>query len=222
MKIATWNIERLKTKKNLDEIISILNNLEADILVLTETDNRVVLDNYKYVFSTQSLHGAKPEYYAPTENRIAIYTNFELVEEIDTYDNYTSKCVILKTDHGNLIVYGTIIGIYGKNRPFKENLIYQISDIYKISKMGNLCMIGDYNTSFADNYYFTQVGRDLLNCTFRNKNIKLLTENVEQCIDHIAISERFLKNFDIGKIVEWNKEKTLSDHKGIFVNLIEK
>jgi len=82
-------------------------------------------------------------------------------------------------------------------------------------------MIGDYNTSFADNYYFTHLGRDLLNCTFRNKNINLLTKNVEHCIDHIAISERFLKNLEIGEIAEWNKEKTLSDHKGISVNLIE-
>lgn len=221
MKIATWNIERLKTKKNLDEIISILNNLEADILVLTETDNRVVLDNYKYVFSTQSLHDVKPGY-APTENRIAIYTNFELVEEINTYDKYHTKCVKLKTDYGNLNVYGTIIGIYKKTRPFEENLIYQISDIYKIPKEENICMVGDYNTSFADNYFFREIGRDLLNCTFINKDIKLLTENVKKCIDHIAISERFLNNFKIGEIVEWNKEKILSDHKGIFVNLIEK
>ena len=88
--------------------------------------------------------------------------------------------------------------------------------------MGNICMIGDFNTSFADNHFFRQFGRDLLNCTFKNKNIKLLTENVEKCIDHIAISERFLKNLEIGEPVEWNKEKTLSDHKGISVNLIEK
>ena len=222
MKIATWNLARLKTKKNLDEIISILNNLDADILVLTETDNRVVLDNYKYVISTQSFHDVKPEHYEPTENRVAIYTNFEIVKELDTYDKYNSKCVILKTDYGNLIVYGTIIGIYAKNRSFKENLIYQISDIYKISEMGNICMIGDFNIRFTGNYTYSKLGMDLLNCTFRNKNIKLLTENVKQCIDHIAISEKFLKNLVIEKPVEWNKEKILSDHKGISVNLIEK
>ena len=41
MKIANWNIERLKNSSKLDEITQILTNLDADILVLTETDNRI-------------------------------------------------------------------------------------------------------------------------------------------------------------------------------------
>ncbi|MEN9488259.1 MAG: hypothetical protein RL494_524, partial [Bacteroidota bacterium] len=40
MKIANWNIERLKNSSKLDEITQILTDLDAEILVLTETDNR--------------------------------------------------------------------------------------------------------------------------------------------------------------------------------------
>lgn len=37
MKIATWNVERLRHKRNLDDIIKACNRVEADVLVLTET-----------------------------------------------------------------------------------------------------------------------------------------------------------------------------------------
>lgn len=39
-----------------------------------------------------------------------------------------------------------------------------------------------------------------------------------ECIDHIAISEKFIDSSTI-EIREWNLEKSLSDHKGIVVSL---
>ena len=47
VRIATWNIERLKHKDKLSEIIRFSNTLDADIFVLTETDEQVQLD-YPY------------------------------------------------------------------------------------------------------------------------------------------------------------------------------
>ena len=46
MKIATWNVERLKKKKYLPEIISEIEKINADILVLTETDSQILPENY--------------------------------------------------------------------------------------------------------------------------------------------------------------------------------
>lgn len=43
MKIATWNIERLKHYKQVDEIHDILVRVNADILMITETDIRISL-----------------------------------------------------------------------------------------------------------------------------------------------------------------------------------
>lgn len=43
MKIATWNIERLRHQKKLEEITSVCERVGADILILTETDTRVQL-----------------------------------------------------------------------------------------------------------------------------------------------------------------------------------
>jgi Exonuclease III len=41
MKIATWNVERLKHKASLEEIRRLCEDCQADILVLTETDARL-------------------------------------------------------------------------------------------------------------------------------------------------------------------------------------
>ncbi len=46
MKIATWNIERLKVKSKLDDITALCEKADADILVLTEADERVKLPKY--------------------------------------------------------------------------------------------------------------------------------------------------------------------------------
>ena len=219
MRISTWNIERLKHKSDIVHINSTLAKLKADVLVLTETDNRVAPTNYKFCIQTQKLTEIQPDDYLESENRITIYTNYEIIRQYETYDRYTSVCVELKTEHGNLIVYGTIIGVYGnRTKNFNADLSQQISDCQRLSNQKNFCLIGDYNISFADNYYFTNEGRNKLNNLFREIKLNLLTRNVAECIDHIAISENFITNMET-KIGECNTDKKLSDHKGIYVNL---
>ena len=59
MRIATWNIERLRHKKFLEQILLACEQTQADILVLTETDHRVRLD-YPYSFHTPPLTDLQP------------------------------------------------------------------------------------------------------------------------------------------------------------------
>jgi exonuclease III len=47
MRIATWNIERLKHRKRLSEIIKEIDKVAADILILTEADETVKLPQAK-------------------------------------------------------------------------------------------------------------------------------------------------------------------------------
>jgi hypothetical protein len=49
---------------------------------------------------------------------------------------------------------------------------------------------------------------------FDKNNITILTRDRSECIDHIAMSDSFIKNNEI-LIDEWNYNKALSDHKGI-------
>ncbi len=219
MKIATWNLERLKHKSDIAKINQKIAELKADILVLTETDSQVDSTNYKFRIQTPKLKEIQPDYYLESENRITICSNYEIIRQLETYDKYTSLCVELKTELGTITVYGTIIGIYGnRNKNFKTDLSQQLIDYEKLSTGKNFCLIGDYNISFADNYYFTNYGRNELVKVFENNKLNLLTRNRTECIDHIAISESLTTNLKT-EIGEWNIDKKLSDHKGIYVEL---
>lgn len=219
MKIATWNIERLKHKSKLTSIIRALKDIDADILILTESDIQVHLDNYKYQLTTPPVSEIRPGYYKSSEVRVSIYTNYPVLKQFDTYENYTSLCAELQTERGNLIVYGTIIGIYGnRHKNFMEDLPKQISDFQRLSQDQNFCIAGDFNISFSDNYYYTKAGRDSLNKSLECNNMTLVTQDRKECIDHIAVSSSFIKSSTI-EINEWNDEKLLSDHKGICIDL---
>ncbi len=68
MRIATWNVERLKHKNKLDVILAECKMASTDILVLTETDSRITPE-FDKSFSTASLKGVtEPVIYADTEN----------------------------------------------------------------------------------------------------------------------------------------------------------
>lgn len=123
MRIATWNIERLKHKANIGRIYEEIENAAADILVLTETDNSVSID-YEYCYSTPILSKTQPDYYGKTENRVSIFTNCPCVREYDTFDKRTAICVELDTGESNLLVYGTIIGVFGnREKTFKSDIL---------------------------------------------------------------------------------------------------
>lgn len=170
MRIATWNVERLKHKKEID--------------------------------------------------RISIYTNYKFVCEHTTFDRNKALCVELETDQGDLIVYGTIIGIYGNRHPdFRRDLLMQVEDWKHLSANGtNICVCGDFNCSFGDNYYYTQFARETITSVFSESHIELLTKDRSQCIDHIAVSKRFVAGLEV-RLWEWNLDKCLSDHKGIVVEI---
>jgi len=124
---------------------------------------------------------------------------------------------------GGLLVYGTIVGIYGNRHPsFWQDLSRQLADFKRLSAGGsNLCVCGDFNCTFSDNYYYTERGREAILQSFAENQIELLTRDRSECIDHVAITGCFLRDTSL-QIEEWNLDKTLSDHKGIAVSFTER
>ncbi len=221
MRIATWNVERLKHHKDLKALLQCCEEARADILVLTETDCRMK-PPYRYCYQTPPLTEVQPDYaYKETENRVSIYTNYPCIRQYQTYDDHTAICVELETEEGSLLVYGTIMGVSGNRRSsFKEDVVKQAADFRRLTSEGRaLCVCGDYNLSFADNYYYTKFGRETIQQVFDECRIRLLTAEVPECIDHIAVSE----GWAVGKTVrirEWNEDRRLSDHKGILAEMV--
>lgn len=218
MKIATWNIDRLKSLNKSSSIIQNLKEIDADILILTEYNKLLHLPYYQYKVETNKILDNQYNY-KETETRVAIFSKFPIRQIFKTYDNQTSCCAEFETDFGNLIVYGTIVGIVGNSdKNFKADLIKQTEDIESLSKLGSFCYSGDLNISFSDNYYFTKFGREKFLESFRNNRLINLTGNLKENIDHIIISEDFIKNLN-HEISEWNTSKSFSDHKGVLLEL---
>ena len=230
MRIATWNVERLKHKNKLDLIHEACDAVEADILVLTETDERVEPE-YPCCCRTTSLKGVETPIlyrgekafvrYEDTENRVSIFTKYQCLKEYVTFDSYKALCVELATEFGDLLVYGTIMGIFGnREASFQPDLEKQMEDIRRLTAEGrNICVIGDYNLSFIDNYYHTTLGRETVQGCFGRSGITILTSEISQCIDHIAVSDSFMFGHRVTGINEWNCDKSLSDHRGIVVQI---
>ena len=217
MKIATWNIERpKKTGIRVPKIIEHLKNVDPDILILTETNTAVHLgEEYNY-FHSEILHES---FYKEGERRTSIYSKYPLVANYTTFRADTSICTKLQTPFGDLAVYGTVIGINGNRRKnFDEDLVKQLEDFERISVDGNFCIGGDLNISFGDNYYFTVDGRKKLNEAFKKLKMTNLTAGIPENIDHIIISDEFIKGKSI-KLSEWNRDKKLSDHIGVCVTI---
>lgn len=212
MILATWNIERLKHKKKLAQLEVELNRIDADILILTEADQQLALPQYEWALKTTDL---ETPYYSATEKRSIIYSKYKLLTTESSYDAQTAVCPVFETPYGPLAVYGTIIGIHGNRRPsFMADLQQQVADIDRISSKMPICIAGDLNLSFSDNYYYTKQGRDVLNVCFERNGLLNLTASLPETIDHIVLSKSVVGEATI-KLSEWNLDKTLSDHKGV-------
>lgn len=217
MKIATWNLERPeKNSTRMTQIQDFLVSLDADIFILTETNKFIDLGSQYYSFHTSNLSDPM---YSEGEVRSSIYSKYPSLGKIRTFNEETAICEVLDNPNGNIALYATIIGIYGnRHTNFKTDLELQIQDYKRIGSQYPLCIAGDFNISFGDNYYFTKDGRDKLNEAFDELGLVNLTEKVENNIDHIVVSEGLFGG--IGTIFEtWNLEKKLSDHIGVVVDL---
>ncbi|MEY4875575.1 MAG: hypothetical protein RL708_724 [Bacteroidota bacterium] len=222
MKIATWNVERLIKNKN-QSVLDCLKIVDADILILTETSSVInPKNNYSAMAADELINDANVEkgYYKAGENRTTIWSKFPFTTQLKTYDNFTAVCNEIQTPLGKLIVYGTVIGIHGNRREsFKVDLEKQMTDWKTICEKGSICIAGDFNISFSDNYYFTNEGREKLNSFFSQNELINTTEKIPQNIDHIVISKSFLENKNYKVLPTWNDDKKLSDHIGVCIEI---
>ena len=224
MKIATWNLERpTKSGHKSKAIMDYLKSLNADILVLTETNEFIDLGADYQVFHTDIFLDKK---YKPKtgDRQVSIYTKYPVIKQLPTFRADTSICLSVDSPYGELIVYGTIIGNFGNiGEQFKNDLNSQMIDFQSFGTNNNFCIAGDLNMTFFDNNYFTKDGREKLIGIFNQLDMKLMTEKIPDNIDHIVLSNQLLqhKNLFTGC---WNDttdiKERLSDHNGVYVEML--
>jgi hypothetical protein len=217
LKIATWNVMRPRvSSRRTPNLLKELENIDADILVLTETNTCINPGKQYTAFSTAPLYGTSTKFGEPYrigEERVTIWgKNSQNAIEIACLSQ-SGVCARV----GELNVYGTVIGQYGRGgTDFYIDLKNQIEDWERISKLGHICIAGDFNIAFKGKY-FTKGAREKLNACFQSLNIEVPTRDIMESIDHIAISKHFLQRFDCG-IKLWNESRNtqeMSDHLGI-------
>ena len=232
LKIATWNLDRptFGTKSKNDLILKTLHQVDADVLILTETNSCIDLgQNYNSYPSTclfQSL-SVGTEQYQEGENRVTIWSKLPGQRRIDMCNSHSAVCAQITTDWGELNIYGTVIGIYGKNRgkaepilsqtDFERTLEVQLADWERLAELKSpLCIAGDFNLSLVGSYYFTKQHRQkILDCLDKLK-IAVPTKELPENIDHIALSSVFFNPAGY-KAETWPKAKT--DHKGVLLTI---
>lgn len=218
MKIATWNLERLIKRKN-QLVIDKLEDINADILILTETNSIIQLDNYTCI-STDSLPADFDNIkYNVGENRVSILTKYKATTRYETFDSFTTVCTDIETPFGLLTVYGSIIGVFANRQPRFDNDLYgQLEDFGRIFPGRQVCFAGDLNVTFSGRPWPSNKARQTLVEAFDKFGLTNTTANIADTVDHIVLSSDFLVNKHL-EIETWNTDKKLSDHVGHLLTL---
>lgn len=198
-------------------LVEALQAADADILILTETNESLNFGEGYNRFCTNTL---KDRYYKEGEKRTIIYSRYPAKRRCETFNGDTSICIESETPNGNLIIYGTVVGSHGNRKSsFNEDINQHLSDFERISREGDICISGNFNISFCDNYYDAQYGKTKLASAFDHLHLINLTADIPGNINHIVMSKYFMAN-KIFNINTWNEDKKLSDHTGVMVTLI--
>jgi exonuclease III len=233
LRIATWNICMFSAKKR-EHIHQQIMQVDADIIVLTETHPEVKLPGY-------TVCNSKP--YGRGRIDIGIWTRLPVINILPTYDPESVACIEVATDWGALLVYGTILPYYGyagsdgKSKGWQEHYLAVEKQSKDWSMLqadkpdAQLCVAGDFNQVRDGSKSDGAKSRMLLDEQLRhNRVVPLTDENLvvtgklksRRNIDHICLSEVLSRKMRC--VVEaWENitpsGQNMSDHNGVLVDL---
>lgn len=220
MKILSWNIERPQIHDSRkDKMIKLITSLDADLIFLTETNSDIHFENYH---SLQTLEQS-PEYegiaFKKGENKATIFSKYPIIEELETYDKFSSVCGKVNTALGELVLYGSIIGFLGgKGDYFKLDLEKQMEDIQQLCANNQVCFSGDLNISFSGYPYPSKAVIERVNKFFKTNRLINTTAIHEDSAIHIVLSESILKNREV-KTQKIEVPRSLSDHNIVITEI---
>ena len=199
-----------------------LNQIDPDIIILTETNSIIDFGEKYFSVSTTLLPKLVDKYtYKPGENRVTIFSKFPFIRQIQTADSYTSVCAETMTPFGQLIIYGTIIGyLGGLLEPFESDLKKQTLDLTQIAKKGNICFCGDLNIAFSGRAYPNKPIVKNVSDLFDKLALTNLTKDFNDSAIHAVVSNSFLNNKQF-KADRIRFDKKFTDHSLVTITLTQ-
>ncbi len=245
LKIATWNLDHASnSSRPVPAQIELLEMIGADILVLTETCERVDLHEHKYMCATPHRKNRYGKYWS------TIWSKWKISHQIDCHDNETAVCVQIATPSGHLIVYGTILT--WKNDPgtdprrrspawaeHDKSIVDHGNDWRAIQDNYPgipFIVAGDFNqTRDGSRAYCSPNGLQLLDEQLERNALVAITDEdfgangklspdpkkgrYRHNVDHICITESCLQVEHVGSWNHFTGSTELSDHNGVFADL---
>ena len=237
MRIGTWNVEYAAGPSKNEQRLARMRKASADIWILTETHDSLVLgDEYHVLSTTPRPHGRAGARW------VAIASVFPFTRTIATRDPVRTVAGMIETPLGALIIYGTVMpwhtdpGPSGDSRSWVEHhrvLPEQAAEweALRASHPGvHVCAAGDFNTDVGGpHYYGTKRGRAALVEGLRAADLVCLTSTDRvpdgwlghSPIDHICVSAPLSVGASV--VEAWNGTTSdgvrLSDHSALVVEL---
>jgi endonuclease/exonuclease/phosphatase family metal-dependent hydrolase len=218
MKILSWNLARPSNNpdsfKNIF-IVDLIEKINPDIIFLTESNSSIHLQNYFYHHSLALPAFHDGQVYKSGENRVSIFSRFEIENTIETYDAFTAIGCEVNSPFGPLTLFGSIIGsLGGRGQLFDKDLLLQKAEIEKLAKSGRLIYAGDFNISFSGKPYPSKKVVQEMTDFFNLNSLAITTSENKDSAIHIVVSNEILN----GRVVK--QEMIAIDAKFLTIILV--
>lgn len=245
LRIATWNLDRpgARRKFRVADQVKVLDAIEADILILTETHEVVRPTALTYSFASE----CEPGYHVPGEGCAAIWSRFPLVKIDSQEENrYLTVCAEIRDhpDVGNVIVYGTIITYGGdgvrerqaepwaRHRAAIKSQAAEWANLRQCYPNHLMVIAGDFNENLnSKRWYGLKIAKDEIRAALDANDLQCLTAAEEiqsmagdgvlsRCtVDHLCTSTANVQLLDVRRWEGKVRDVSLSDHNGVVADI---
>ena len=236
LKIGTINIDWFKKSINTKAIIKQkIIEQEFDFLVVNENISDFTFDQNYFEYHSKPIPTINDYQHldygiylkGETPIRTSIYSKHKSFQKLKTVDDFTSIAHKFNVAGTEIVIYGTIIGTWGIKH--QDNIAKTELENFKndceilLSEHENIFIVGDFNTSFiyAEKRQLNTIKSRLKLLDFTaNFKIHRATQEIENCIDHIFLSDNLFLSYDF-KTATFLDDNVLKDnpHKGILLEI---
>jgi endonuclease/exonuclease/phosphatase family metal-dependent hydrolase len=244
-RLATWNLDHASNNgRPVDRQIEQIGSIDADIWVLSETCDKVDLARAGYRSATPERRNKYGSFWTTVWARLP----YSIGESLPVHDDDTVTCVEIGTPRGALMVYGTIITWHG-DRGADQASPNWVEHHKEIDAQGDdwarlrelhpdrpLVVAGDFNqTRDGSRKYCSADSVERLSAQLDRNDLACVTEedfgkagkltvgpkkgSYRHNIDHICLAAP-LQAMKVGVWDHFTGEHELSDHNGVFADLI--